>query len=117
LKVAAACGVEGAYRLLIRLGEVVEDGVAVGVGRARHRLGLEPEVQHARAGDGHLRHYLRVLLEVLEMLEHRMRAEADLAGDADALGPGFLALELDAVVEAVLLDALEHAEEIEMPPR
>ena len=50
------------------------------------------------------------------MLEHRVVGEADLAGDADALRLGLHALELDAVVELVDLDAVEHAEEIEMPP-
>ena len=50
------------------------------------------------------------------MLDHRVVGEADLAGDLDALHLGLHALELDAVVEFVELDAVEHAEEIEMPP-
>ena len=50
------------------------------------------------------------------MLQHRVIGEADLAGDLDALHLGLHALELDAVVELVELDAVEHAEEIEMPP-
>ena len=49
------------------------------------------------------------------MLHHRMLREADLAGDADALRLGLHAVELDAVIELVELDAVEHAEEIEMP--
>ena len=51
------------------------------------------------------------------MLQHRVIGETDLAGDADRLCLGLHALELDAVVELVELDAVEHAEEIEMPPR
>ena len=50
------------------------------------------------------------------MLEHRVVGEADLALDPDALRLGLHALELDAVVELVDFDAVEHAEEIEMPP-
>ena len=49
------------------------------------------------------------------MLHHRMLREADLAGDADALRLGLHALELDAVIELVELDAIEHAEKIEVP--
>ena len=51
------------------------------------------------------------------MLQHRVVGEADLAGDADALRLGLHALKLDAVIELVDLDAIEHAEEIEMPER
>ncbi len=50
------------------------------------------------------------------MLDHRVVGEADLALDPDALHLGLHALELDAVVELVELDAVEHAEEIEVPP-
>src|SRR5262249_30758169 len=52
-----------------------------------------------------------------EMLEHRMVGEPDLAGDADALRLGLHALKLDAVVELVDFDAIEHAEKVEMPER
>ena len=51
------------------------------------------------------------------MLDHRVVGEADLAVDADRPRLGLHALELDAVIELVDLDAVEHAEEIEMPPR
>src|SRR4029077_6978822 len=44
-----------------------------------------------------------------------MVGKDDLAGDADALRLRLHALELDAVVELVELDAVEQAEEIEMP--
>ena len=59
---------------------------------------------------------LRIGLEEPEMLQHRMVGEAELAGDADALRLGLDALELDAVIELVDLDIVEHAEEVEMPP-
>ena len=49
------------------------------------------------------------------MLHHRMVGEADLAGDADASRLRLNTLELDAVVEFVELDAVEHAEKIEVP--
>ncbi len=50
------------------------------------------------------------------MFQHRVVGEADLALDPDALHLGLHALELDAVLELVEFDAVEHAEEVEMPP-
>ena len=50
------------------------------------------------------------------MLEHRMVGEADLADDARALGAGLQALERDALLHDVALDAVETPEEIEVPP-
>src|SRR4029079_8116467 len=73
-------------------------------------------MQHRRARDAHLRRDAGVRLEKLEVLHHRMVGEADLALDADAARLGLNALELDAVVEFVDLDAVEHAEEGEVPP-
>ena len=55
-------------------------------------------------------------LEKLEVLQHRMVGEADLAHDAQALRLGLHAAELNALVGVVNLDAVEHAEEIEVPP-
>src|SRR5262249_2956162 len=101
---------------LIGRAEIVEDGVAVGIGGLRDRARLETEVHHARARDRHLRRDPGVGLEKPEMLQHGVIGEADLAGDANALGLGLHPLELDAVAELVDLDAVEHAEEIEMPP-
>src|ERR1700733_12512980 len=52
------------------------------------------------------------------MLQHRVAAgEAKLAGDARAQMLGLHALELNAVIDLMDLDAIEHAVEIEMPPR
>ena len=50
------------------------------------------------------------------MVEHRMAVEADLAGDLQRLRLGLHALELDAVLGLHHLDALQPAEEVEMPP-
>src|ERR1700733_13114277 len=74
-------------------------------------------MKHARARDGHLRHHLGVGLEEPKVLQHRMVGKPDLAVDTDALRLGLDALELNAVSKLVDLDAVEHAEEIEMPPR
>ena len=76
----------------------------------------QTEMQHRRRRNGHLRHDAGVGLEKLEVLQHRMVGEADLADDAQALRLGLHAAELDALVGLVDLDAVEHAEEIEVPP-
>src|SRR5262245_27825118 len=46
-----------------------------------------------------------------------MVGETELADHADAQRLGLDPLELDAVVEFIDLDAVQHAEEIEVPPR
>jgi len=46
-----------------------------------------------------------------------MAREADLAGDLDALRLGLDARELDAVLGRERADAVEAAEEVEVPPR
>ena len=51
------------------------------------------------------------------MVHHGMAGEADLAGDAHALGPRLHALELDPLARGVALDARKALEEIEVPPR
>ena len=50
------------------------------------------------------------------MIEHGVVGKSELPLDADALRLGLHPVELDAVVECVHLDPVEHAEEIEMPP-
>src|SRR5258708_36089836 len=50
------------------------------------------------------------------MLQHRVVVGADLVFHPDAERLGLNALELNAVVELVDLHALQHPEEIEMPP-
>ncbi len=117
LQIAAACVVECAHRLLVGDRQVVENGVATGIGAVADRARLETEMHHGRARDGHFRQNAGVGLEELEMLQHRMIGEADLSRDANALGLGLHALKLDAMIELVDFDAVEHAEEIEMPER
>ena len=53
----------------------------------------------------------------LEMRDHGMAGEAELAGDARALGPRLHAGKGDALVHDIALDAVETPEEIEVPPR
>src|ERR1700722_18326167 len=67
--------------------------------------------------DRHLRRHPRMGPEKLEMLQHRMAGKADLAGDLDAFGLGLHAVKLDAALGRIRRDAVEAAEEIEMPPR
>ena len=59
----------------------------------------------------------RVLLDEAEIVDVRMRGEADAAGHAHALGLGLDAVEDDAVADLIELDAVEPLEEIELPPR
>src|SRR3954447_12028020 len=73
-------------------------------------------MHHARRRDCHLRHHPGMRLQKLEMLEHRMIAETDLAGDMHRARFGFDALELDAMLGVANVDAVEHAEEVEVPP-
>ena len=56
-------------------------------------------------------------LQEAEMLQHRVvGGKADLSGDLQRLRLGLHALELDAVLGLDDVDAVERAEEIEMPP-
>ncbi len=116
LQIAAAGVVEGLDRLLIGDRQIVEDRVAAGIGVLAHRIGLEPEMERRGRRDAHLRRQLGVLLQELEVLDHRMVGEPDLAGDLDRARLGLHALELDAVVELVDLDVVQHPVEVEMPP-
>ena len=57
-------------------------------------------------------------LEEAEVLEHRVvGGEADRSVDVQAERTGLHALELDAVVELDDVDAVQHPEEVEVPPR
>jgi hypothetical protein len=117
LQVAAPGLIEGAHRILIGGAEIVEDGVAVRIEILADRAGLQAEMQDAGARDGHLRRHFGVRLEEAEVLQHRMAGKPDLANDADAPRLGLDALELDAVIEFVDLDPVQHAVEVEVPPR
>ena len=57
-------------------------------------------------------------LQEPEVLEHRVVGrEADRPVDVQPERAGLHALELDAVVELDHIDAVEHSEEVEVPPR
>ncbi len=75
-------------------------------------------MENARARDRHLGHELRVRLQELEMLDHRVvRRPADLANNVHGLGLGLDAVEGDAVIELHQFAAIEAGQEIEVPPR
>src|ERR1051325_11074425 len=74
-------------------------------------------MQRARRRNRHLRRHLAARPQILEMFDMGMAREADLAGDADALGLGGDAGELDAFAGRIELDAVETLVEIELPPR
>ncbi len=59
---------------------------------------------------------LQCAFKELEMLDHRMAGEVDLAVDPDGLVLGLDAMEFDAGRGGDRRDAFEPAEEIEMPP-
>src|SRR4029077_16675851 len=92
-------------------------GVAVGIVLGLDRARLEAEMHGRRRRDAHFRRRLAVRFEELEMLQHRMIGEAKLADDTRREVPGLHALELDAVIDLLDLDAVEATVEIEVPPR
>ena len=51
------------------------------------------------------------------MIQHRMVRKAELAGDPRRALLGLDAVELNAMIDFGDLDAIEHAEEVEVPPR
>src|SRR5262249_42423537 len=117
LQVLAARIGKRAHRLAVGGAEVVEEGVHVRIDVFADASAPAAEMQHARARDRHLARTSRVRLEKLEMLEHRVAVEVELADDAHGPRLGLHAVELDAMVGDVSLDAGEPLEEIEMPPR
>src|SRR5262249_30542410 len=116
LQITAADVIESPNSLFIGLGQIVEYGVAVGVFLGRDGSGLQAEMQNRRARDRHLRRDARVRLEELEMLEHRVVRKAELACDPRRAVLGLNPMELNAVIDLGDLDAVEHSEEVEMPP-
>src|SRR5262249_38777731 len=117
LQVAAAWVREGAHRLAVRLGEIVEELFDVRIDSLADAVPAAAEMQHARARDGHLGLHAGVCLQEFEMLEHRMIGEGDLADDPDRLRLGLDAVELQAVLGHETFDAVEMLQKIEMPPR
>src|SRR5215831_2945032 len=74
-------------------------------------------MQDTWARNGHLWHHLGMRFEEAEMLQHGVVGKPDLAVHADAQRLGLDALELDAVVDLINLDAVKHPEKVEMTPR
>ena len=116
LQIAAAGVVERLHRLAIGRRQVGEDRVVVRIGLLVDG-GVGSRRKCSTVGDGmHIFGITFVLsLHELEVLEHRVVAEVDLASDADALRLGLHALELDAVIHLVDLDVVEAVVEIVMP--
>lgn len=78
-----------------RGGQIVEVVAKIRVDRGIDIFPPAAEVQHARAGNGHLR--LRVAadaFQIAEILQHRVVAKCQLAGDANAVRFGLHAVEL-----------------------
>src|SRR5262249_23157291 len=117
LEIPAARGREGAHRLAVRLGKIVEELRDVRIDFLADAVPAAAEMQRARARDGHLRLRAGVTLQKLEMLEHRVSGEPHLADDPDRLRLGLDAVELQAVLGHEAFDAVEMLQKIEMPPR
>src|SRR5580704_3328116 len=117
LQVAAAGISESTHGFFVRLAEIVEHRVELGIDRLVDRCADRATVQRRRRRDRYLWRTLGVRLDKFEMPDHRMAREADLAGDLGAFvarpGRG----EGDAGLHDGLLDAVEAPEEIQMPPR
>ena len=102
LQIAAARVGESLDRAAIGEREIVVKGFHVRIDVRADGAPAAAEVQHARRRDGHLRgSRAGVVAQEAEVIDHRMRREPNLAGDAQPLGLGFdAALECDAVIRA-----------------
>src|ERR1700692_2722164 len=116
LQVAAAGIGESAHGLFVRLAEIGEHRVELGIDRLVDRRADRAAVQRRRRRDRYLCRAFGVLLDEFEMLDHRMAGEADLAGDLGAFVARPRRGEGDAGLHDGLLDAVEAPEKIEMPP-
>src|SRR3984957_1534879 len=116
LQVATAGIGESAHGFFVRLAEIVEHRVELGIDRLVDRCADRAAVQRRRRRDGYLRRTLGVRLDEFEMLDHRMAGKADLAGDLGAFVARPRRGEGDAGLHDGLLDAVETPEEIEVPP-
>src|SRR6516162_7776566 len=117
LKIAAAGIIECLHCLLVGRAEIAEEAVEIGIDALADAALGQTEMQHRGSGNGHLRQHAGVCLQELEMLQHGMVRESELADDPQALRLGLYAAELNALLGFVELDAVEQAEKIEMPPR
>src|ERR1700730_12853769 len=84
LQVATAGIGESAHGFFVRLAEIGEHGVELGIDRLVDRRADRAAVQRRRRGDRYLRRAFGMRLDEFEMLDHRMAGEADLAGDLGA---------------------------------
>src|SRR5262249_31849567 len=116
LQIAATGVIERLHRLLVGIAEVMEELIEIGIDALLDAVLGQTEMQHRRRGDGHLRRDLAVGFEKLEVRQHRMVGKADLAHDAQPLRLGLHAAGLDALLGLADLDAVEHAEKVEVPP-
>ena len=117
LQIAAAGVIKRADRVAPGGGQIVEVVAKIRVNGGINIFPPAAEVQHARAGNGHLR--LRVAadaFQIAEVLQHRVVAKRQLAGDANAVRFGLHAVKLDPLLGIVTFNALQAIEEIEMPP-
>ncbi len=117
LQVATARRIESVNGIAPGLRQVVKIDIQIRVDSGVDIFAAATEMQHARAGDGHL--WLGVAtdaLQIAEVLQHRMAAEPQLARNAHSVGFGLHAVELNALVRVVTLHALQAVEEIKMPP-
>ena len=120
LYVAAACSVEVGYYLPVSLGDVVQEQVEVGV----HRLRVLRVVAPVKFGE-QLRRcgeclacgdtLLFELSDEPEVLDEGVVLSADASCQADRAWCRLLAVELIAVFEFYLLDAVESPHEVQMP--
>src|ERR1700724_2743928 len=116
LQVAAGGIGERPHGFFVRLAEIGEHRVELGIDRLVDRRADRAAVQRRRRRDRDLRRTRGVCLDEFEMLDHRMAGEADLAGDLGAFVARPRRGEGDAGLHDGLLDAIEAPEEIEMPP-
>src|SRR6202023_3702269 len=84
LQLAAAGIGESAHGFFVRLAEIVEHRVELGIDRLVDRRADRAAVQRRRPRDRYLWRTLGVRLDEFEMLDNRMAGEADLAGNLRA---------------------------------
>ena len=116
LQVAATGRGEVLDRRGIGGAEVGEEAGHVRIGMGIHRPPPATEMQHGGRGDGLLRHgRAGMRRDEAEILDEGMRQVADRAIHLQPIGLGLAALELDALVALIHLDAAKPGEEVEMP--
>ena len=120
LEVAAACFVEGADGFLVSEGDVSVEVVFVLVKVDRLVVfftDAADEVEHARGRDGHLGHGVSCdALQIFEVFDEGVIAEADFAGDFHGSGFGLVAFEMDGPFFGLdLFYSFKVFKEVQMP--